>query len=41
MTALDYRSLQKSALPLLGFAALLLVLVLVRIGRKINGAPLV
>ena len=39
MTALDYRTLKKNALPLLAFAVLLLVLVLVpQIGRKINGA---
>ena len=39
MTVLDYRALKKVALPLLAFAALLLVAVLVpHIGRKINGA---
>jgi cell division protein FtsW len=39
MTALDYRTLKKYAPQLLGFAGLLLVLVLVpHVGRRINGA---
>lgn len=39
MAMLDYRTLKKFTLPLLGFAALLLVLVLIpHLGLKINGA---
>src|SRR2546430_386517 len=38
-TAIDYRLLKKYSVPLIAFAALLLLLVVVpHIGRKINGA---